>query len=92
MTQWMDFGRLVICEPRPVLLRVIYFLPDYAHLVNVFVWQTMDIVPSLPRVHRFLDYWRTDIEAVIKEVTVSHGPQPHIGTQSPISWPTIKAS
>lgn len=70
--QRIDFGPLVIVEPCPVLLRVIYFLPDFSNLVNVFFWETVDIVPALPRVHRFLDYWKVNIEAVIKEVSVSH--------------------
>jgi len=82
MIQQMNFAQLVLCEPRPVLLRVIYVLPDFSHLVNVFVWQTMDIVPSLPRVHRFLGFWRNHIEAVIKEVAISHGPAPTWRQQS----------
>lgn len=32
----------------------------------------MDIVPELPQTHKFLNFWKDNIEAVIKEVQVAH--------------------
>ena len=54
-----------------VTVQVVYYLPDYQSLVNAFIWQTLDLRPRYPRVHRFLDYWHREIEAVIKEVIIS---------------------
>ena len=51
---------------------VLYYMPDFSDIVQEFIWQTNDITPELPRVHRFLKYWHTNIDAVIKEVQVSY--------------------
>jgi uncharacterized protein Usg len=58
-----------------VLVDVIYYRPDYTHLLNEFIWQTPDIVPEIPRVHKFLKYWQENIDAKIQEVLVSHAYQ-----------------
>ncbi len=54
-----------------VTLSVLYYLPDHASIVNEFVWQTTDVRPSFPRVHAFLDHWRREIDAVIKEILLA---------------------
>ncbi len=50
---------------------VLYYMPDHPALLQRFLWQTLDIAPEYPRVHRFLDHWRREIEAVIHSVTLS---------------------
>jgi uncharacterized protein Usg len=50
---------------------VLYYLPDHPVLLQRFLWQTLDLAPDYPRIHRFLDYWRLEIEAVIHSVTVT---------------------
>lgn len=56
----------------PTLIRVYYYLPDYSSLLQEFVWQTLDIPPQFYRVHKFLNYWKDNIEATISEVEVSY--------------------
>lgn len=51
-----------------VSLRVFYYMPDYRDLIQEFMWQTMDIKPKYPRVNKFLNYWKENIEAVIADV------------------------
>lgn len=53
-------------------VNVLYYLPDYNNLVNEFIWQTMDRPPEFKRIHRFLNYWKDHIDAVIKEVLLTH--------------------
>ena len=53
-----------------VTIKVLYFIPDYTTLLNEFIWQTIDVRPRYPRVHRFLDYWHREIDAVIKEIII----------------------
>lgn len=61
---------------RIVTVRILYYNPDYRSILNEFVWQTADVVPELFRVHRFLNYWKDQIEAAVEEVTVSYpGPR-----------------
>ena len=50
--------------------QVVYYIPDYLHIVNEFVWQTEDKVPEFPRITKFLDYWDKFIDGPIKEVYI----------------------
>ncbi len=54
-----------------VTVHVYYWMPDYNNVLNQFIWQTKDIVPEIPRVHKFLNFWHEEIDAVINEVQVS---------------------
>ncbi len=49
---------------------VIYYMPDHPALLQRFLWQTLDIAPEFPRVQRFLEFWRREIEAVIHSVSI----------------------
>lgn len=65
---------MVILQFKPkrlVLVGVRYYIPDYTNILNEFYWQTEDFIPDIPRVHQFLDFWKNNIEATIKEVVVS---------------------
>ena len=53
---------------------VIYYMPDHPTLLQRFMWQTLDLPPEFPRICKFLDFWRREIDAVIHSVRVScHG-------------------
>ena len=52
---------------------VLYYLPDHPSLLQSFIWQTLDLAPSYPRIHRFLDFWRREIDAVIHSVELASG-------------------
>jgi len=54
-----------------VTLSVLYWMPDYKHILQEFIWQTADVRPEYPRVHRFLNYWHDNIEAVISEIYIA---------------------
>ena len=49
---------------------VIYYMPDHPALLQRFMWQTLDLPPEFPRVCKFLDFWRREIDAVIHSVTI----------------------
>ena len=51
---------------------IVYYMPDHPALLQEFLWQTLDEAPDFPRVRRFLDYWRREIDAVIHSVSVSY--------------------
>jgi uncharacterized protein Usg len=57
-------GRLTTAE-------VLYYMPDHPVLLQRFLWQTIDLSPEYPRVRRFLEFWRREIDAVIHSVNVS---------------------
>lgn len=62
---------LILKRKELVFVGVRYYIPDYTNIINEFYWQTEDIVPDIPRVHQFLEYWQKNIDAIIKEVEVS---------------------
>ena len=62
---------IILRRKELILVGVIYYLPDYKSLLNEFYCQFDDVVPDIPRVHEFLNYWKNNIEAPIKEVKVS---------------------
>ena len=62
---------MILIRNTIVTLNVLYWMPDYTHILQEFIWQTSDIRPAYPRVHRFLNYWHDNIEAVISEVNIA---------------------
>ncbi len=65
-----DFCRRLSGE-RLTTAEVLYYLPDHPAMLQRFPWQTLDVAPEYPRVRRFLDFWRREIDAVIHSVTVT---------------------
>ena len=53
-------------------VQIHYYLPDHPSLLQMFVMQQYDIAPAFPRLDRFLDYWRREIEAALHSVRVAH--------------------
>jgi uncharacterized protein Usg len=47
-------------------------MPDYPSLVQSFVWQEYDMVPRLPRLKAFLDFWSRNIEGRLERIRVAH--------------------
>lgn len=64
---------MLIRTSQIVVLGIIYYLPDYSNIINEFVWSYDDHVPELVRTRRFLHYWRSNIDGVIKEVKLGVG-------------------
>ena len=65
-----DFSRQLRGE-RLTTAEVIYYMPDHPALLQSFLWQTLDFPPDFPMVHKFLIFWRREIDAVIHSVTCS---------------------
>ncbi len=65
-----DFKKMFIDGQRLTTVQILYYLPDYENLVQEFVWQTLDLKPTFPRVNQFVTYWHENIEARIKEIVV----------------------
>lgn len=54
---------------------VLYYMPDHPKLIQSFTWQTLDLAPSYPRISKFLDFWKREIEAAIHSVRIASGDQ-----------------
>ena len=51
---------------------ILYRLPDHPELLQSFVWQFYDVAPDHPRLFKFLDFWRAEIEGIIHSVEIAH--------------------
>ena len=49
-------------------IKVTYYLPDYSHILQEFVFQQYDVVPEYPKLNKFVKFWRRNIEARIHRV------------------------
>ena len=63
--------QLVLEGYRLTTAEIIYCLPDYPELLQTFIWQCFDLSPDFPRLHSFLNYWETHIEARLYSVSVA---------------------
>lgn len=59
---------LLINQTRLITISIYYYMPDYPSIVQEFVWQLEDIVPNIPRTHKFLNHWHHNIEATIQQI------------------------
>jgi uncharacterized protein Usg len=73
-------------EKNIVTVQIFYVIPGYQLIINEFLWQTLDLRPRYPRVHRFLDYWHREIDAVIKDIIICDAAGP---TATTLVNPTI---
>ena len=51
-------------------LNIFYYMPDHQHIIQEFLWQTMDLKPKYPRIKEFLKFWQEEIDAKIKEIQI----------------------
>lgn len=49
-----------------------YRIPDYRNVLNTFVWQDYDIAPDHPRLFKFIDFWKSEIEGPLHSVRFTH--------------------
>jgi uncharacterized protein Usg len=52
--------------------KILYRLPDHPHLLQEFIWQHYDLYPNFPELHRFLGFWKREIEGALHSIRVAH--------------------
>ena len=50
---------------------ILYHMPDHPALLQTFLWQELDLAPRYPRLKRFLDYWRMNLDGPLHSVRVA---------------------
>ena len=69
----MNYNRkLAFVDERLTTIQIFYYMPKHVHLVQEFVWQFNDTPPKFIRAHEFLNYWKNNIDAVIKEIYLAN--------------------
>lgn len=56
---------------RLTTVQILYRMPDHPGLLQTFVWQQMDQAPQYPRLQKFLDFWRHNLDGELHSVSVS---------------------
>ncbi len=57
---------------------ILYHLPDAPSLLQSFIWQDYDRLPDYPRLHRFLDFWRRELDGPLHSVRVAAAGGPNL--------------
>jgi uncharacterized protein Usg len=65
--------RLRLAGWRLTTANILYYMPDHPSLLQTFTWQTLDLAPHFPRMRKFLDFWKKEIEAVIHSIELASG-------------------
>lgn len=65
-------GAVRLGAKRLTTAEILYHMPDHPGLLQTFVWQTDDVAPDFPRLTRFLDHWRREIDAAIHSVSIAN--------------------
>ena len=73
-----------IKDYRLTTAEILYHLPDHPAMLQSYIWQALDIAPAYPTLHKFLDFWRREIEGRLHSVRV--------GSLTLIQPPAIRAS
>lgn len=50
---------------------ILYRLPDHPSLLQTYLWQDLDQIPSFPVLKRFLTYWERELEGKLYRVRVA---------------------
>ncbi len=69
----MDDLALQLRGYRLTTAHILYHMPDHPGVLQTFLWQKLDLVPDLPGLRRFLDFWQREIEGPLHSVTVAAG-------------------
>ena len=51
---------------------ILYRMPDHQNLLQTFLWQDYDIAPKYPRLYKFIEFWRKEIEGPLHSIRFSH--------------------
>ena len=63
-------------EYRLTTAEIIYRMPDHPDLLQSFIWQKLDLAPDFPELHRFLEFWRRNLEGKLHSVRVGQARYP----------------
>ena len=51
---------------------ILYRIPDFASVLQTYVWQDYDQAPDFPVMRRFLHFWEASLDGALHSVRYSH--------------------
>lgn len=61
----------IIKDYRLTTAKIYYHLPDHPGLLQLFVWQQLDLAPDYPALRKFLDFWKDQLDGKVHSVEVA---------------------
>jgi uncharacterized protein Usg len=61
---------LRVKDYRLTTAEILYHIPDHPGVLQAYIWQDMDLAPRYPALHKFLDFWRREIDGPLHSVRV----------------------
>jgi uncharacterized protein Usg len=65
---------VIIKDYRLTTAEIVYRLPDHPGILQSYIWQSMDIAPDYPELHKFLSFWQRELEGKVHSVRVASDP------------------
>ncbi len=62
---------LQLNDYRLTTAEILYHFPDHPSLLQTYIWQEYDLLPDLPILHKFLDFWHLNLDGKLHSVRVS---------------------
>lgn len=72
---------LQLKDYRLTTAEILYRMPDHPDLLQTYIWQELDIAPTFPVLHKFLDFWERQIDGRLHSVRVGS-----VGLISSAQW------
>lgn len=51
---------------------ILYRIPDFASVLQTYIWQDYDLAPDFPEMRRFLEFWEEKLEGPLHSVRYTH--------------------
>jgi uncharacterized protein Usg len=62
---------LMVKDYRLTTAEILYHMPDHPSLLQTYVWQSLDISPKFPVLHKFLAFWETSLDGRLHSVKIA---------------------
>ncbi|WP_420549710.1 usg protein [Curvivirga sp.] len=49
----------------------LYHMPDHPTILQSFIWQTYDLLPDYPEIHKLINFWEENIDGPLHSVHVA---------------------
>ena len=51
---------------------ILYRIPDFASVLQTYVWQDYDLAPDFPEMRKFLEFWEEKLDGPLHSVRYTH--------------------
>lgn len=62
---------LYLKDYRLTTAEILYRMPDHPGILQSYIWQEMDLAPRYPALHKFLDFWRRELDGEVHSVRIA---------------------